>query len=273
MCHKIPKDRYVMIIGAMKCGTSSLYDYLIQHPQICPCKTKEPEYFSENQSHKIKCETYEELFEFNENAHKYTLEASTGYTKYPLEMNVPKNIYNYGIKPKLIYIVRNPIDRIESHYNFMQRNENWSLEVLDSHLIKVCDYFTQIKHFEEYFDKKDILVLDFEELKNSPIKVLHEIYQFLGLDNGFYPNFFEVKNKTRPISKLERKLKRIGFDKVFKLLPNRCKKYAKIIIQIVLKPQKRKLTKDEEVYIRSKLSDNIKLFGKEYDFDVKKWRF
>lgn len=41
----IPHDRYLLIIGAMKCGTSSLYDYLSGHPQLCPALIKEPEYF------------------------------------------------------------------------------------------------------------------------------------------------------------------------------------------------------------------------------------
>src|ERR1700757_1899826 len=42
---RMPCDAYVIIIGAMNCGTSSLYTYLAEHPEICPCITKEPEFF------------------------------------------------------------------------------------------------------------------------------------------------------------------------------------------------------------------------------------
>ena len=100
----IPKDAYVIIIGAMKCGTSSLYDHLQKHPEICPAIAKEPEFFSENQSQKILAESYNELWSFDGSVHKYALEASTGYTKYPSEPKVPKNIFDYGINPKFIYI-------------------------------------------------------------------------------------------------------------------------------------------------------------------------
>ncbi|MDP6909848.1 MAG: hypothetical protein QF371_10095, partial [Flavobacteriales bacterium] len=68
----------VIIIGAMKCGTSSLYAYLVKHPAICGCKVKEPDYFSSDTE-----AAYLDLFpELNE-GHKYVLDASTSYTKYP----------------------------------------------------------------------------------------------------------------------------------------------------------------------------------------------
>jgi len=121
---KIPDDAYVMIIGAMKCGTTTLYWHLSQHPNICPCITKEPEYFSERQRHKISVEQYSDLWEFKSDQHKYVLEASTGYTKYPYESNVTKNIKKFGISPIFIYIVRNPFERIESQYNF-SLNRKW----------------------------------------------------------------------------------------------------------------------------------------------------
>ena len=115
MVTKIPKDAYAIIIGSMKCGTSSLYSYLAQHPEICPAASKEPEFFSENQGHGVKVEKYEDLWNFGMSVHRYALEASTGYTKYPMEPNVAKNIRDYGIKPKFIYVIRNPFDRIQSH--------------------------------------------------------------------------------------------------------------------------------------------------------------
>ncbi len=58
MRNKIPKDAHVMIIGAMKAGTSSLYDYLLEHPAICPAVTKEPEFFSEHQGHGVEAADY-----------------------------------------------------------------------------------------------------------------------------------------------------------------------------------------------------------------------
>src|SRR3954469_11077337 len=90
----IPSDGHAIIIGAMKGGTSSFYNYLIQHPQICGARAKEPEFFSEHQLHKVRCDRYSDLWDFDAEKHRIALEASTGYTKYPLEPNVPRNIFD-----------------------------------------------------------------------------------------------------------------------------------------------------------------------------------
>ena len=79
-----------MIIGAMRCGTTSLFNYLAEHPEICPAINKEPEYFSENQGHKVQVDNYNDLWPYYNSNHKYVLEASTGYTKYPVEKGVAK---------------------------------------------------------------------------------------------------------------------------------------------------------------------------------------
>ena len=94
LCHDLKlsgndlNDAYVMIIGAMKCGTSSLYEYLIEHPQICPCAIKEPEFFSACQPHgydangrrvKDHIARYDDLWAFDAARHRYALEASTGH--------------------------------------------------------------------------------------------------------------------------------------------------------------------------------------------------
>lgn len=53
------------------------------------------------------------------------MEASTGYAKYPKRKNVPQRMFDLGIKPKFIYIVRNPIDRINSEINYWRNFPQW----------------------------------------------------------------------------------------------------------------------------------------------------
>lgn len=63
---KIPQNAYLLIIGAMKSGTSTLYNHIAKHPQICPCiDHKEPEFFSSYQNHGTKVKKYEDLWKFN----------------------------------------------------------------------------------------------------------------------------------------------------------------------------------------------------------------
>jgi len=71
----------------MKCGTSSLYSDFAKHPDDLPCITKEPEFFSEHQKHCYNGVTnYEDLWNFDPGVHRFALEVSTGYTKYPEEL-------------------------------------------------------------------------------------------------------------------------------------------------------------------------------------------
>jgi len=175
----VPNDSHAIIIGSMKSGTSSLYQYLIQHPEICPAKTKEPEFFSENQLHKLECDFYSDLWEFDKKKHKISLEASTGYTKYPFERNVPKNIYNYGISPKMIYCVRNPFDRILSQFRYAKKFSSWiDQEFVSDQLISLSNYFLQLEQFRKFFPKENILVVDFDDIASNSKNVINAIFNF-----------------------------------------------------------------------------------------------
>ena len=274
MSDNIPKDAYAIIIGAMKCGTTSLYDYLIKHPEICPAISKEPEFFSENQSHGVNVDKYSDLWSFENTIHKYVLEASTGYTKYPTEPNVPQNIFNYGISPKFIYIMRNPFDRISSHYNFMQReDETWRLQILNTHLLSTTNYFIQLEQFRKYFPLHDILLLDFDELKGSPEQVLRKTYDFLGLSCYHFPDNYEVKNATPIESNMMRNLSRSKFNAAFSHLPKPIKKAGKKLLHTISPPRKRMLTDKERHIIYSQLKESMSNLYRTYGFDVHKWGF
>ena len=273
MSDNIPKDAYAIIIGAMKCGTTSLYDYLIKHPEICPSISKEPEFFSENQSHGVKVVKYSDLWSFDNSIHKYALEASTGYTKYPTEPNVPRNIFNYGISPKFIYIMRNPFDRISSHYNFMQKDKSWRLQILDAHLLGTTNYFIQLEQFRKYFPLQDILLLDFDELKENPAKVLKKTYEFLGLSYHYFPEKYEVKNVTPIESEAERNLRRSKSGIIFGYLPKPIKKAGKKFLHIISPPAKRALTDKEREMVYNEIKESMSNLYRIYGFDVSKWGF
>ncbi|TFH85198.1 hypothetical protein EQG41_18555 [Billgrantia azerbaijanica] len=273
MSNTIPGDAHAMIIGAMKCGTSSLYDYLRGHPEICPSIIKEPEFFSEHQGHGVEVEDYHCLFSFDGAVHKYALEASTGYTKYPKESNVPKNIFEYGISPRFIYIIRDPFERIQSHFNYMRRNEKWSLDMVDDHLIDTCNYFLQLERYRRYFPIDDILVLDFDDLKRNPSGVLENVYDFLGLSHDYFPESYEVKNSTRPVSRIERGVKKLGVHQLLRPLPRTPRRVIKAALDKVLPAEKRKLTDAEREFVYSRLKDSMLGLNEVYGFDSRKWGF
>lgn len=274
MADRIPRDAYAMIIGAMKCGTSSLYTYLQDHPEICPAITKEPEFFSENQSHGVvQVEHYSDLWSFDCSVHKYALEASTGYTKYPAEPRVPKNICDYGISPKFIYIIRNPFDRISSHFNYMQRNKSWLLNIADTHLIDTSNYFLQLEQYRKYFPIEDILILDFDELRDNPRLILKKTYQFLDLSHSHFPEDYKVMNPTPVETELENKLRRLKISILFSRVPNPLKKYIKKMLRRTFPSEKRILTDAEKEFVYKKLKEDMTSLHHIYGFDVRKWGF
>ena len=269
----IPTDAYAIIIGAMKCGTSSLYTYLSQHPQICPSIAKEPEFFSRNQIHKLPIHKLEELWDFDPSVHRYALEASTGYTKYPSEPGVPKNIRDYGIQPRFIYVIRNPFDRIESHYNFLRGQPYWNLGLLDPHLIQTSNYFLQLEQYRPHFSKESLLLLDFEQLANEPHGTLEAVYGFLNLPPTHFPSSYPVENKTVYYSHVEAFLRRPIVRRLARHLPPSLKQNTQKLLSRLPQPGKRGLTSVEKEYIYDCLKlDMIRLHA-EYGFDVRKWGF
>lgn len=275
MTDKIPGDAYVIVIGAMKCGTTSLYNYLVCHPAICPSIDKEPEFFSEHQRHGVQVAAYEDLWAFDAGVHKYTLEASTGYTKYPAEPDVARRIYEYGIRPRFIYIIRDPFQRIVSHYNYKRNDARWDLSITDPHLINTSNYYLQLEQYRKYFERSDILLLDFGELVENPEGLLRRTYDFLRLPHSHFPAEFEAVNATptEARSEFERSVRRSGLRRIFPYLPRPLKRFGRRLVPTVPLPPKRKLTGDERATIHAALKDDMLRLQQEYGFDVGRWGF
>ncbi|MDA8347687.1 MAG: sulfotransferase, partial [Pseudomonadota bacterium] len=105
----------LFIIGAMKSGTTSLHEYLDTHPQIAMSREKEPGYFVEELSLRKGEDWYLSLFE-QDARYQYVGESSTHYTKLPLYRGVPERLFRFNPDARLIYIMRDPFDRVISHY-------------------------------------------------------------------------------------------------------------------------------------------------------------
>jgi hypothetical protein len=270
MSNLIPNDAYAMIIGAMKCGTTSLANYLQGHPELCLAFKKEPEFFSERQSHKVQVEHYNDLFSFDNSIHKYALEASTGYTKYPHELNVPKNIYEYGIRPKFIYIIRNPFDRIISHFNFMRVKTTWVLNVDSEHLINTSKYFLQLEQYRQYFPLDDILILDFNDLKTDPAQVLRQIYNFLQISQSYFPEVYEVAKPVQ-VSPLKKRIQSSRISPLLSYIPKPLKQFGENALRGNSSAKNRVLTAEEKDFIYSQLKDDMSNLQRTYGFNVKQW--
>ena len=174
-----------MLIGAMKCGTSTLAHILKNHPDIGFCKIKEPHFFSRTKNWNLHINEYHDLFNYKEG--KIFGEASTSYTRYPSNnLGIWNDIYDYNSKMKFLYLVRNPVDRAISHYMHSYErgftNKTFEKSVKNSIIINTGRYFTQLKPFINKFGLENFLIIDFDDLINDRTNVLKDISSFLNID-------------------------------------------------------------------------------------------
>lgn len=184
-----------VVIGGMKCGSTSLWKYLSMHPEISlPEKRKNLEFFDTRDNWDKGIAWYESFFHAKNDMHKVFGEVSTEYSKYPLSSDVAKNMYSVIPNAKILYIVRDPIERIKSQYIHSIGNatesRDFELAVCDApnHYINFSCYFYQIEQYLAYYRKENIHIIISEELRNNPEKTLKNIFSFIGVDNSFTIN-------------------------------------------------------------------------------------
>ena len=204
-----------IIIGAQKSGTTSLHHYLNLHPDIyMSSPLKEPGYFMSFKfiqnylaQREILISSKIELMDIymldSYKNEKLFGESSTYYTigDWSREQDIPKRIYDHNPEVKLIYILRNPLDRIIS--NFLHaKDRNYTDTTLDEFLetsklpLLTSSYNYQLKHFSQYFEKDQILILDYEKfIKYTSISMI-EIFDFLNLSPIKFEDDKKVYNKS-----------------------------------------------------------------------------
>lgn len=178
-----------LIIGAMKSATSSLADLFTQHPQIFFSTPKEPEFFYNEAMYSRGWEWYESLFE-RADGKLAVGEGSTSYTKHLLNPNCAERVAKHLPDCRLIYIVRHPLERIESHWLHMVR-ENPEIPPLPQavrqfpHLVDTSLYWKQINAYRTFYPDDRIQVLFFEDFVDDPDAVLQKCFDFLQVDSTF----------------------------------------------------------------------------------------
>ena len=195
-----------LIIGAMKAGTTSLYHYLGAHPQIYMPAFKAPEFFAGESHWRRGIGWYRKQFAAAEPDAVAIGEASNVYTKYPRYQGVPQRIAAYVPDMRLIYVVRNPIDRIRSHYQtrVAEGTERAAFEVAvfeNPIYLDYSRYSLQIEQYMSWFSREQLLVLTSDDLRAARSATVRKAYEFLGVDAGFVPaelerDFYLTKDKA-----------------------------------------------------------------------------
>jgi len=216
----------LIIIGAAKCGTTSLHYYLGLHPEISMSKEKELNFFAVDRQWNKGIDWYKSNFEAN---NKIQGESSPSYTVYPLIKDVPKKMHSVIPDAKLIYSIRDPIERIISHYvqNYTIGLENRKIENALSQLdhnpyVLRSMYFTQLEQYLAFFRKSNILIITLEDLNNQRIQTLRRVFRFLDVDEDFYSPKFQIikhdskeKGRKNRIGLFLKRMSETNFAKIF----------------------------------------------------------
>lgn len=178
-----------VVIGSMKCGTTALWHYLRMHPEIFVPRRKDLAFFITQDDWPKGVDWYQSFFQTDDANIKALGEVSAEYTKYPTSYGVATNMASVLPDAKLIYLIRHPIDRIQSHYIHMvgvtieQRGINTALEDVKNNPYVDCSrYYFQLEQFLPYYPKKRILVVSQEDLKNKRDETLQKIFKFIGVN-------------------------------------------------------------------------------------------
>ena len=287
----------LIIIGAPKCGTTSLFNYLGQHNDIYLSKLKEPHFLVNKKIGRKRLNSlvtslkdYHNLFD-SQDIYKYKLEASALYLFYADEfVKNAKKILEKDIK--IIICLRNPVERSYSAYNHLKRyniHENLTFEDAlkkeknrfenDKFISPAAKYFEvglyyqKIKKILQNFDKVKIII--YEEFVSNPNSVLKECTDFLEIDSfNFKTNIVYMKGGWRWKNKYLKQIAR-SFN-IFRLLnllfgP----KIAKWVKSIILDMSTHKISEinaKTKKILSEKYSEDIDKLSKLLNRDLSIWK-
>jgi hypothetical protein len=206
-----------LIIGAMKSGTTALYSYMFHHPQIFMSAPKELRYFVTARNWKMGREWYEGHFANADGAIAIG-EGSPIYTRHPHHSGVPARIKELIPDVRLIYVIRNPIDRIRSEYlgrvvNGGERRPFDEAVIASPYYVDGSSYAMQIEQYLDHFSLDQFLIFTSEELRNSRAATMKRVFRFLSVDeNWTSPTLHQEHHRTeekrlkRPLSRVVRRV-------------------------------------------------------------------
>lgn len=292
------------VVGAPRCGTTALYEYLKIHSQIFMSSYKEPHYFATDLKPQTpwtkrmrKKENYLKLF----SDVKEEIGIGEASVFYLYSKSAAKNIYKFNKSAKIIVCLRSPVDVMYSIYyqrlqggqeNATSFKEALKLEkerrkgkkiprktivMRQTYCYKdIVSFSEQLKRYYARFGNSQIHVIIFEDFVNDLPRVYKEVLKFLEVDESFQPEFKKINAAI--------KVKNIGFQKVVANPPEMIKKlagfsypYSKYIYNLFQRLNTSKginrppLDKKLEKKLKKDLLSDVKKLSKLIGRDVTYW--
>lgn len=194
----------LIVIGAMKGGTTSLHHYLDRHPQIAMSRVKELKFFLSN-GHRARWHLGLDWYgsQFAADA-PVRGESSPAYTKHPRFPGVAERMHRIVPHARLVYIVRDPVERTISHYRHL-----YSSYIVDDPLDVLLDrdgarpvlaasrYAMQLELYLAHYELDRIMLVESESLRRDPAAEVVRLYRWLGVDGDVPADAFRRRfNRT-----------------------------------------------------------------------------
>lgn len=307
-----------LVIGAAKCGTTSLYHYLKEHPEVYMSPIKEPNYFSTDINPEKFSRQYKDIEkrkrlnldeyvkgDMNREVWGYFVREQHHYTglfkkvknekaigeisnSYLFSKEAAANIKKTLPAVKLIAILRNPVDRIYSHYlanlrdgktfkPFRQEVEEDMQKPEKGWYISHCYfemglYYEQIKRYLDIFPEAQFRIFLYDELKNNPDNMLREVCQFLGIDASYRFNTSQKFNEAK-IPKNEKLLywlSNTGLKKnIYRLIPEPLKSNVKNLF--FREDGRLPMSEEDKQWVKTLYREEIIRLGKILPKDISSW--
>jgi hypothetical protein len=179
----------LVVIGGLKCGTTSLHHYLNLHPQIGMSRPKELNFFVAELNWELGPDWYANHFSA---ADEVRGESSPHYTNEPRLSGVAERMSRtLGPEARVVYMVRDPIDRMLSHYlhnvggGYERRDLDAALSDPESAYMHRSHFAMQLEPYLERFGDERIEIVTREELRDEREATMRRLFAFVGVDEGF----------------------------------------------------------------------------------------
>jgi Sulfotransferase domain len=190
----------LIVIGGLKCGTTSLHHYLGLHPEVAMSRPKELNFFVAELNWDLGADWYASHFD---RAALVRGETSPHYTNLPRFAGVAERMHELlGGQTRIVYMVRDPIERILSHYlhnvggGYEQRSIEEAVADPDSAYIARSRYAMQLEPYLQTFDRAHVLVVDNADLAGERAATMRRVFGFCEVDDDFSSEQFEREWET-----------------------------------------------------------------------------
>jgi hypothetical protein len=191
------------IIGAAKCATTSLSSLLEAHPQAAMVQNKEPHYFSRDENYKLGWAKYLSLFSHC-TGQKAIGDASTSYSRIRYHKSTVERIKRHVPNARIIYMVRHPLERMESAYveNLCTAGSPLFASINDMvkrqpMIVDSSRYWEVFDAYRQKFDESRIKIVWFEEYIANTTAVFQDVCRFLEIDDSVVPDSQRERTNSR----------------------------------------------------------------------------